>query len=402
MITVTEAEEIIKNSIKHFDELDSEMLSLGNSLGRILAEDIYPERSLPPFNRATMDGYAIRLNKDKPLPAQFEIKGTQYAGKPKETNISDQECIEIMTGAVIPSGLNCVIPIERTHLTNDQIEIHKNYIPRRFQYIHQEGTDINISERLLSIGEKIDVPDLLSLAASGQENIKVKRLPRIALFVTGDEIKPIGEPIELHEIRSTSQYGIEGAIKKIFLSNITINTLGDNFNDLESSINKSITSHDIIILTGGVSMGKKDHVKNIIANLPDFSGFHKVLQKPGLPFMFAGSNNGQLIFGLPGNPVSSMICLYRYIIPAIKILIGQSSSENKLVKLTEKVTSPSDLSYFLPVKLLNAGDHIVKAKPLPTNTSGDFITLAKSDGFIEISPASQTNLLNALYPFTSW
>ena len=150
-------------------------------------------------------------------------------------------------------------------------------------------------------------------------------------------------------------------------------------------------------------MGKHDYVKDTIASSCDGPGFHKVLQKPGFPFMFASKKSGQLIFGLPGNPVSSIICLYRYIIPAIQWCIGEASNRPyQIATLIGETPMPHGLSYFLPVNLISPNSTDLKVRPMPTNTSGDFITLGKSDGFIEISDNSQSGSTNKKYPFTPW
>jgi molybdopterin molybdotransferase len=403
MITVAEAEAIIKSSIKVFDGSQTDMVPLADSLDRVLAENIYPERSLPPFNRATMDGFAIKVEENKSAPLVFKIKDTVFSGQIKNIKTSFSECVEIMTGAPLPSDLNCVVPVEQTDTDQGTIQINKNYIPKVGQYIHKMGSDVDLRTRLLASGKKINVPDLLLLAASGKQKIKVKRLPRILLIITGDEIVPIGKNIESFQIRPASQYGIQGALNKQFLSELDIILIGDDPKLLETTLNNAIKSKDIIIFTGGVSMGKHDYVKDAISSSCDGPGFHKVLQKPGLPFMFSSKKNGHLIFGLPGNPVSSMVCLYRYVIPAIQWCIGEVSNRScQMLALIEKVPCPHGLSYFLPVSLTSINGADLKAKPMPTNTSGDFITLGKSDGFLEISATNQSESTDKKYPFTPW
>ena len=403
MITVAEAEAIIKSSIKVFDGSQTDMVPLAASLDRVLAENIYPERSLPPFDRATMDGFAIKVEENETIPLVFKIKGTVFAGQIKNIKTKFAECVEIMTGAPLPPDLNCVVPIEQTNIDQGTVHIKKNYIPEVNQYIHKMRSDINVKTRLLTSGKRITVPDLLLLAASGKERIKVKRLPRIMLVITGDEIAPIGKNIESFQIRPVSQYGIQGALNKRFLSDLDIILTGDDPKLLETTLNSAIKSKDIIIFTGGVSMGKHDYVKDTIASSCDGPGFHKVLQKPGFPFMFASKKSGQLIFGLPGNPVSSIICLYRYIIPAIQWCIGEASNRPyQIATLIGETPMPHGLSYFLPVNLISPNSTDLKVRPMPTNTSGDFITLGKSDGFIEISDNSQSGSTNKKYPFTPW
>lgn len=378
MIQVEEAERIILEQSRDYG---TETISFENCMGRVLAEDINADRDLPPFNRVTMDGIAISYESFKKGNRLFQIKAIQSAGEqPCEIN-NDNECIEIMTGAVLPSTTDTVIPYEEIEIDNGLAKIKSEKILIS-QNIHFKGKDKKQDEILVEANQFI-TPTVITIAATvGKANLPVKKLPKIVIVSTGDELIAINETPGPFQIRRSNNYTLQAVLKQYALHADMLH-LPDDQDVIQNQLMRCLDEYDVIILSGGVSMGKFDYVPPALENLQVKKLFHKVRQRPGKPFWFGTHEKGTLVFAFPGNPVSTFLCFQRYFLPWLKKSL-QVEMNNTYAILNEDFTFNPALQYFLQVKLLINEKGELTATPLEGNGSGDFANLLQTDAFMEL------------------
>jgi molybdopterin molybdotransferase len=386
---------------QHMPQYDSERIELAAAQGAILRQRVVAERDQPPFDRVTMDGIAIRYSAIKAENRTFNIVGIQAAGAAAMRIGDPSNCLEIMTGAVMPADADTIIPVERIQRHADQFVLEADYTPAAGQFIHRKGTDHPAGKSLLEPGIRIGAPEMAVLTIAGEKTVEVARWPSIAVISTGDELVDLGEPIEPFQIRSSNDRAIQAALEKRGCRSSYRSRLPDDATRLAVEIRKLHQQHDVLILSGGVSMGKYDYVPQILHELGVELVFHKILQRPGLPMWFGVSGTNKPVFALPGNPVSSLVCLVRYVAPAILKAMGESTAQPR-VQLAETVEFTPDLTCFMPVKLEFDELGQLHAVPKPTNTSGDFVSLAGTDGIVELERARSDFPQNYAAPFYHW
>jgi molybdopterin molybdotransferase len=387
MISVNEALRIIQENA--FVPSISEVPLL-DSLGKILAENIVADRDFPPFDRVAMDGVAISL---KPYRGggnvnlkidewQPIIEATQYAGEPQKHLSKPKNCMEVMTGAVLPWGCAAVVRYEDLEIEEvDGSKYVKFMIPQRkiedWQNIHRQGSDRKQGDILLQKGMKISPAEIAVMASVGKDKVLVEIPPRVAVISTGDELVEITTNPEPYQIRMSNSYMLAGALAQIGIKADLFHLTDDKvllFNKLQGILQ----NHDILLLSGGASAGKKDFIPEILTDLGVKKLFHKVAQKPGKPFWFGKSEEGKTVFALPGNPVSTFLCFCKY-------FLNQKKEE---VILDKDVFFKPDLTYFVPVKTYFQ-DGKMMASPLEGSGSADFANLTDCDGFVELSADNQ-------------
>ncbi len=398
-IDVAEAEAAIFDGMPVFP---SKRVPLDQALGGILREPVTAERDQPPFDRVTMDGIAIRFEAIEKGLRRFRLAGTQGAGEAARVLGDAGDCIEIMTGAVLPEGADTVIPVERTRSAGDYIELETGYEPGSKQCVHRQGSDHSQGQTLLQPGTRIGPTEMAILTVGGKPDVSITRQPAIAVISTGDELVDVGKPVELFQIRSSNDRAIESALQQRDFSNCTRLQLPDDPDYLTGEISRLHAGKDVLILSGGVSMGKYDYIPQILKELGVRVVLHKILQRPGLPMWFGVGKQGKPVFALPGNPVSSLVCLARYVLPALQKASGLPVPRPAVVCLTETVSVDADLACFLPVTLSHADDGRVLAAPKPTNTSGDFVSLGGTDGFVELTRSRNRFPAGGAVPFYPW
>ncbi len=377
---------------------DSHRIALADASGQILREPIRAERDQPPFDRATMDGIAVSSSA---LEARrFRLAGTQAAGAAAMRLRDPGDCFEVMTGAVMPAGADTVIPVERIRHAGDDIELEQGYQAEPQQFVHRQASDHARGELLLEPGVRIGSPEMAILTAAGQADVAVAQWPAVAIISTGDELVDVGEPIAPHQIRSSNDRAIETALRLRGCQRTRRSRLPDDPGQLKIAIAELHDANDVLILSGGVSMGKYDYIPRIMDELGVQLIFHKILQRPGLPMWFGISARGVPVFALPGNPVSTLVCLTRYVIPALQAALGYAAPTTSL-PLAADVEFRPDLCWFLPVQLQHDRKGTV-AVPRPTNTSGDFIGLRGTDGFIELPRGQDRYVAGSRWTFHAW
>ncbi len=378
MITVEQAEKLIQEQAHDFG---TESVPFETALGRVLAEDITADHDLPPFNRVTMDGIAIRYQAIEKGIHSFKIKDIQAAGDNPIEMAQDDECIEIMTGAALPSTADTIVQYENLEIKNGIATILNPSI-NKGQYLHLKGADKKQGDVLVTKNQ-IVTPAIISIAASvGKTNLLVKKRPRVVVISSGDELVNVEETPSPTQIRKSNSYTIKAVLAQYYLPCDLLH-IPDNPETIEQTINTCIKSYDVLILTGGISMGKFDYIPQALNNVGVETIFHKVSQRPGKPFWFGKHKNGTLVFAFPGNPVATFMCLHRYFLPWFKLSQSVTTFPIYAV-LTKDFHFTPALQYFLQVKLHINQQGQLEAAPIEGNGSGDFANLVDADAFMEL------------------
>ncbi|MFZ4375788.1 MAG: molybdopterin molybdotransferase MoeA [Saprospiraceae bacterium] len=395
MITVTEAYQLVlANKLR----LKSTEVPLTEALGRVLDENIQADRPFPPFNRVTMDGIAISFNTFSTGTRDFPIEKVQAAGDEPYWLLNEGYCVEVMTGAILPEQTDVVIRVEDITISEGMAKVNIHQV-ERFQNIHLCGSDKPAGTVLLKKGVLLGPVELSVAASVGKSTLKVLQYPKTVIVSTGDELVPVSEIPASHQIRISNSYAIFSFLKKWGIPAEMIH-LPDNEEHVQHKIKELLDQFELIILSGGVSAGKFDYIPKALKEAGIQSFFHKVSQRPGKPFFF-GSNENTRVFALPGNPVSTLLCVVRYLIPWLKESLGLAHAIQPKVKLLKSIVFNAPLTFFVPVKLTaNPETTILEAYPLPGNGSGDFANLLDADGFIEL-PENE-NEFQAGHFFTFW
>ncbi len=380
----------------------SQPVSLEDAAGCILRQTVTAERDQPPYDRVTMDGIAIDSAALAEGLREFTLAGKQAAGQAALRLPATNACIEIMTGAVLPIGTDTVIPVERIEHRADRVKLEAGYQAVPGQFIHARGSDHAKGLPLLDPGVRIRAPEMAILTAAGSATVTVAEWPKLAVISTGDELVEVGKPLEAHQIRSSNDHAIKAALRARGFQHCIRAHLPDEPQRLIQRIGELHEETDVLILSGGVSMGKYDYVPGVLEKLGVQLVFHKVLQRPGLPMWFGISQSGKPVFALPGNPVSTLVCVIRYVLPALLQAMGLRAEAVEHVVLGDAVEFKPDLSWFLPVKLDSGAGNPGAALPRPTNTSGDFISLGDSDGFVELQRGQDRYAAGLYVPFYRW
>ncbi len=394
-MTVTEAADII------FSNLYSprvEKILLQQSVNRVLAEVIKADRAFPPFDRVSMDGIALKYQAIKSGIKNFPIEFVQAAGSPKMTLKSGTECVEVMTGAILPGNTDTVIKYEDfeirdkvAYLLNDKIEAGQN--------VHREGIDCKKNDVLLEPGMLLSAAEVALLASVGKSEVQVYEMPKTAIISSGNELVDVKDIPLPHQIRRSNTYAIDAGMR---LMNWSANHFHfpDDKSVLLHSLERVLNDHEVLILSGGVSKGKFDFIPKVFEELGVKKLFHRVDQRPGKPFWFGSNEKGKTVFALPGNPVSTYMCFYRYVKPWITKSLNVT--QNSLsASLASDFSFPPNLTYFLQVEVKVENGRL-QAYPYAGGGSGDFVNLKNVTGFLEL-PAEQTQFkageVFPYYPF---
>ncbi len=399
MLSTKDASKAIAESMSAFD---SEDVALKDVPGRILRQSIRAERDQPPFDRVTMDGIAIDYASLSSGSRRFAIQSTQAAGDPVQTLEDSGNCIEIMTGAVMSKNADCVIPVERISVADGVAQIEADYSATRNQFIHPQGSDHRKGTEVIIAGTIITPMEIAIIASCGLERVSVSKQPTISVISTGNELVPPGRSIEDHQIRLSNGPALIAMLMGQGFERSEHEHLIDEPESLEKSLASHLDRSDVLLLSGGVSMGKADYVPQILTNLGVKLIFHKISQRPGLPMWFGIGPNNQAVFALPGNPVSTLICCRHYVLSALFLASGRRARQAETVILAEDVTFKPDLTCFLPVRLTGNCRGKLMAQPAPTNTSGDFTSLSGTDGYVELNKEMSEFPKDSPVPLHRW
>jgi molybdopterin molybdotransferase len=387
VLTPAEADQLIG---QHLQCLPIESLPLAQCAGAVLRENIYAERDQPPYDRVAMDGVALDSHAVSAGERSFRIQATQAAGDAPLTLDAPANCIEVMTGAVLPLGCDSVVPVERLTIERGHATLTPDAPVEPWQNVHRRGTDTRQGALLLGAGQRLRAPEIAIAASAGMARIRVASQPMLAVISTGNELVEPGEPVLAHQVRRSNAYAIVSALREHGFQRVADDHIRDDAAELRERLHFHLETHDVLVLSGGVSMGRFDLVPQVLGELGVRTIFHKVAQRPGKPLWFGVAPSGAAVFGLPGNPVSTLVCLTRYVLPALRGSLGQNPQPVQRMALAAPVTVTPPLTYFIPVRLEQDDWGRDWAVPAPTNGSGDFTGLAGTEGFVELPPGPNT------------
>ncbi len=387
LITPREAEAAIGSRLT---SMPIESLPLLQCVGGTLRENIYAERDQPPFDRVTMDGIAGDSESWRRGVRRLKIQATQAAGAPPLTLAQKDHAIEVMTGAFLPVGCDCVVPVELIDVSDGYATLRADAVTTAFHNIHRRGADGRQGSLLLEAGTLLRAPELAVAASAGMERIRVSGQPAIMVVSTGDELIEPGEPIADYQVRRSNAYAVAATLRQRGFLRIGDDHVRDDEDMLRERLALHLTTHEVLVLSGGVSMGRFDLVPKVLQQIGVQQVFHHIAQRPGKPMWFGIGPGGQSVFGLPGNPVSTLVCLIRYVIPAIAASMATRPAAAERLALAAPVSFHAPLAYFLPVAIEHDDWGRAWALPRPPNGSGDFLSLAGTDGFVELPPGPNT------------
>lgn len=370
--------------------------------GAVLRESITASRDQPPFDRVTMDGIAFAFESWQDDRSSFRVAGTQAAGAPPLTLNDPADCIEVMTGAMLPIGCNCVVPVENIEVRDGVAQLRDDApAPVRNLNIHARGIDSRRGDLLLASGSRLGPPEVAVIASNGQSHATVARTPRIMAISTGDELIEPGQPLRDWQISRSNVYAVLGSLRRHGYTALSLDHVPDDLPTLRTRLRSHLDEHDVLVLSGGVSMGRFDYIPQVLQELGVRVVFHKVSQRPGKPLWFGVGDGGQTVYALPGNPVSTLICLTRYVLPGLLAAQGASPAAVETITLAQSYEVKPQLTVFLPVKLTHdiTGQCAV---PHPTQGSGDFTSLIDTAGFVELPPGPRVVAEDVSLPFYRW
>jgi molybdopterin molybdotransferase len=396
-INVAEAQALIA---RHMRAFGSERVALDQAIGRVLRQPIRAERDQPPFDRVMMDGIAIRWQ--VALPRSFALAGVQLAGMAMQALEADDACFEVTTGAVLPQGCDCVIPVEQTRRDGERYVLAEGYQPTLGQFIHDRGSDCAAGALLLDAGGRIHAPEMAVLAANGFAEVEVATVPSIAVISTGDELVEVGEPLGEGQIRRSNDRALAAALRTQGFHRIVLSRVVDDLAATTETLRALLADHQVLVLSGGVSMGQRDYVPAALDALGVRRVFHRIAQRPGKPMWFGVGPAGQAVFALPGNPVSALVCAVRYVLPALLAASGATAEPQEYVCLDAPVDAHANLTCFVPVRVQHEPHGWTIAHPLPTRTSGDFSALPRTHGFVQLPPSPSAIAAGTPVPLYRW
>ena len=378
-MSVTQARQFIQQFLSPV--VETETVATMQALGRVLAADIVSPSNVPNHNNSAMDGYAFKYSEGIKI---IKIIGTAFAGKAFEGIVKAGECVKIMTGAVIPQGTDTVVMQERIAIKSDCITLLE--VPIKGVNVRLAGEDLKIGQTVLASGHVLKPADLGLAASLGISEISVFRKLKVAFFSTGDELVSVGKPLEIGKIYDSNRYTLFGMLSKLGVEISDLGVVKDNPDLLEKTLLEAAQNNDVVITSGGVSVGEADYMKGLLEKHGQVL-FWKINMKPGRPLAYGkvqGKNEKPAhYFGLPGNPVSAMVTFYQFVREALICLMGSHIKPLPIFKVecTENIKKMTGRTEFQRGILFeDAGTW--KVKPLPNQGSGVLSSMSAANCFI--------------------
>jgi molybdopterin molybdotransferase len=364
------------------DWMPTESVPLLDSMRRILREDVFCDADSPPFDKAIRDGFAVRADDVASVPTTLAIIGESRAGAGADVVIGQGQCCEIMTGAPLPAGANAVVMIENTERVSP-VSVRIRKTAREDEGLLRRGAEARVGDQILHSGRPIALADIGLLAGTGKEKVSVSRKPRVAVIATGDELVEVHETPQAGQIRNSNTYTVCAQVTEAGGEPVLLGIARDNLGDLREKIKRGL-EHDLLLVSGGVSMGKYDLVETVFAEFGVEILFDKIAMKPGKPTVF-GHRGNTYVFGLPGNPISTMVAFHMFVRPLILFLLKAEDTSPKIIeaKLEAPVKCDPERAALLPalVRFESGGYRIRTA---PWKGSSDLVGLARANAMIMI------------------
>ena len=405
MITVAEAFARVLATAR---PLPPETVALPLAAGRVLAETLVADRDFPPFNRVAMDGIAVVHAAWAGGQTEFTIEHTQYAGAPPQPLQNPQYAIEVMTGAVLPPGTDVVIRYEDILLADNHATVQIPPSETPGVNIHRQAADRRRGDVLLRPGTRLGPAELAVAATIGAASLAVARAPRVAVVSTGDELVGIAEKPLPHQIRRSNAYALQALFTPTG-ADVSLFHLPDDREELRVGLTNILAAgFDAVVLSGAVSKGRADHLPGLLRELLVVEVFHEVNQRPGKPMWFGARAGGPVVFGLPGNPVSTFLTACRYVRPWLYACQQPADSETAGASSTLAAPAPAmltvdinfkpQLAHFVPVRLIVDAEGRRLATPLRVGGSGDLAALVGATAFLELPPEPAVFAAGSVWP----
>lgn len=380
MIPVSKAIAIISREVRG---LPVERVAIEDAVGRVLAEDVVADTDMPPFDRSQMDGYAVRAADTKDAPVTLKLVGESAAGRGWKGRLRSGEAVRIMTGAPLPAGADAVQKIELASETDGTVTINEPTAKGRF--IVQKGKEVKKGTTVLHRGNRISPANISVPAAFGYAKLKVSKRPRVAILATGTEIVPVGKRPKPDQIRNSNSVMLAALCEGAGAETVVLPTVGDKLTDLTAAIASAAKASDMVITTGGVSVGKYDLTKAAIAGLGAEIFFEKVKLKPGKPTVFARLKKAYF-FGLPGNPVSAAVTFHLFVRRALMLMQSASAVElpTGFAVIDGEAKGTRERDSYLPASLATDAKGRLLAVPLRWHGSSDFIGFASAQALVRV------------------
>jgi len=349
MISVSEAKQHI---LEYVAALSPCNMHVSDAVGSVLAEDIFSPLDIPAYPQSSMDGYAFAFEVRR---TQYEIMGEIPAGSDKQFILLQGKAVRIFTGAAVPEGADTVLMQEKAVVDNNNLLINDPNISKGTN-VRPVGSEIAKGEKALVAGHRLNPASIGFLTGMGIETVKVYPRPRVAIVVTGNELQEIGKPLGYGQVYDSNSWTLMAALDQLLIKDVKIWKSGDDLIALQTSLREALDDADLVLMTGGVSVGDYDFTLDAFEACGVEKIFHKIKQKPGKPILF-GKKERKLVFGLPGNPASVLTCFYEYVLPAIGFMMQGAKQLNAIhVPLAHDHQKPAGLTHFL--KAVYDGEYV--------------------------------------------
>lgn len=389
MISVAEAIQIVKDQTQ---PLSPELVPLRESIGRVLATDILADSDLPPFDRSQMDGYAVRARETENAPVRLRIVGESVAGKGWHNVAGEGEAVRIMTGAPVPEGTDSVQQVELTHELKDGTVVELLESVQEGRSIVKQGSEIRKGETVLVAGVTLNAAMVAVLAAFGYGQVSVSKKPVVAIVATGSELVSVDQVPARDQIRDSNNYSIAAYSELAGAKTQILPLTTDDTSSLKERISEAAKMADVIVTSGGVSMGVYDFTKTALKELGAELFFERVALRPGKPTVFGRLPDQTLVFGLPGNPVSVSVTFNLFVRTALRSM--QNAKDQELPKetalLARSVKGTGDRASYLPAQLTTNDDGQLIAFPLKWGGSSDFVSFSLATALIVVPAGVKT------------
>ncbi|MCP4007624.1 MAG: molybdopterin molybdotransferase MoeA [bacterium] len=385
-VTVAEARDLILNSV---DPLGSETVGIQAAQGRVLREELLSTEEIPPHDNSAMDGFALRAEDVTSVPTELHVVEELPAGKRSQQKIGPGEAARIMTGAAIPEGVDSVVMVEYAEASGDRVVIQQPVT--RGQHIRPAGADVRPGTRIAEVGDLLRTPHVGMMAAIGRTTVRVCSLPRVAILATGDELVEPDRLVSDGRIASSNSYTLQAAVREIGMEAIYLGISPDEPEEIENRFRQALRC-DAVISTGGVSVGDRDWIKQVLAGLGGQMRLWRVNMKPGAPLAFVMLDETP-VFGLPGNPVSTLVAFEQFVRPSLLKMAGRREIYRPVESaiLTETYTKPAGRLHFVRVTLERDASEL-RATPTREQGSNLLLSMVHADGFA-IVPGELTEVV---------
>ncbi|MDD5384074.1 MAG: molybdopterin molybdotransferase MoeA [Gallionella sp.] len=374
-LSVAAAQQCVLESVAAFG---AEPVKLEQSLGRVLAEEVRANRDQPPYDISAMDGYALRSTDLAGIPATLEIVEDIKAGDMPTKTLASGQCARIMTGAPMPQGADAVIRVEDTEAKpNNVVQINQAVKPGND--IRRLGENMRNGEVVLTPGTAITPGVIGVLATVKRAQVQVYRRPRVAILSTGNELEGLDEPVDPNKIPNSNSYALMGQVQALGIEPVLLGIARDDPDELARYLKRGL-EYDVLLVSGGTSVGVHDYVRPTIEALGAQMLFWRVAMKPGHPVAF-GKVGEKIIFGLPGNPVSSMVCFEEFVVPALRRMMGHARTHRRTIeaRMTHNVKHQPGRTEFIRVLLAKEPGGYT-ATSTGAQGSGMLLSMARADG----------------------